>query len=115
MRYGKFALAAIVGTLVWATAAPAAVKTEVVKYTQGDTPLQGFLAYDDAGGGKRPAVLIVPEWWGLNDYAKSRAEQLARMGYVAFAADMYGNGQTTRDMQDIKVADLIERLVRNEI
>lgn len=76
-----------------AGAAPAAVKTEVVEYDHAGTKLMGFLAYDDAATGKRPGVLVYPEWWGLNDYAKDRAKQLAAMGYVAFAADLYGDGK----------------------
>jgi dienelactone hydrolase len=74
-----------------------AIKTQTIEYTQGGTTLKGFLAYDDAMSGKRPGVLVVPEWWGLNDYAKSRAQQLAGLGYVALAADMYGDGKTTED------------------
>jgi dienelactone hydrolase len=74
-----------------------AIKTETIEYTQGDAKLKGFLAYDDSAGPKRPGILVVPEWWGLNDYAKSRARQLAKLGYVAFAADMYGDGKTTTD------------------
>src|SRR5690606_38557399 len=57
--------------------------------------LKGFLAWDDSITGNRPAVLLVHEWWGLNDYAKSRAKQLAELGYVAFALDMYGEGRVT--------------------
>ena len=76
-----------------------AVKTETIQYTQGGVTLKGYLAYDDAAGPKRPGVLVVPEWWGLNDYAKGQAEQLAKLGYVAFAADMYGDGKTTEDMK----------------
>jgi len=45
----------------------------------------------------RPAVLVCPEWWGLNDYPKHRADQLAKMGYIAFVADMYGKGVNTED------------------
>jgi dienelactone hydrolase len=75
----------------------AAVKTENITYKQGDTELQGYLAYDDNMKDKRPGVLVVPEWWGLNEYPKSRAEQLAKLGYVAFAADMYGKGKVTED------------------
>src|SRR5438046_3907382 len=70
----------------------ARVQTREIEYRQGDTVLKGFLAWDDAVQGKRPGVLVVHEWWGLNDYARKRAEQLAKMGYVAFAADMYGDG-----------------------
>ena len=54
--------------------------------------LEGYLAWDDAVAGKRPGVMVVHEWYGLNDYAKKRAEQLAALGYVVFAADMYGKG-----------------------
>src|SRR5439155_945679 len=50
--------------------------------------------------GTRPGVLVIHEWWGLNDYTKSRARELAGMGYVAFAADMYGEGKTTRDAKE---------------
>jgi dienelactone hydrolase len=77
--------------------AEAAVKTEAIEYRHGDVVLEGYLAYDDAIAGKRPGVAVVHEWWGLNPYVKKRAEQLARMGYVAFALDMYGKGKTTKD------------------
>jgi dienelactone hydrolase len=83
-------LIALVPSIHWA-----AVKTEVVTYKVGDTTFKGHIAYDDAVKGKRPGILVVHEWWGLDDYAKKRAEQLAGMGYVAFAADLYGNGKTT--------------------
>jgi dienelactone hydrolase len=62
--------------------------------------MKGFLAYDDSIKTPRPAILICPEWWGLNDYPKTRAKQLAGMGYVAFAADPYGNGQIATNMTD---------------
>lgn len=76
----------------------AEVKTETVQYKAGQVEAHGFLAYDDnKAAGKRPGVVIVPEWWGLTDYAKSRAQQLARLGYVALAADIYGDGKTTED------------------
>ena len=70
----------------------AAIKSEKVEYQCGDTVLEGYLAWDDAVAGKRPGVMVVHEWYGLNDYAKKRAEQLAALGYVVFAADMYGKG-----------------------
>jgi dienelactone hydrolase len=66
--------------------------TKSVPYEHGGVKFEGFLAYDDSASGKRPGVLVVHEWWGLNDYAKDRAKQLAELGYVAFAADMYGAG-----------------------
>ena len=78
----------------------ATLVTKPVAYEHAGVKLEGYLAYDDAkvvAGGKTPGVLVVPEWWGLNAYAKSRAEQLAQLGYVAFAVDMYGAGIVTTD------------------
>ena len=75
--------------------ANAKVVTKPVSYLHRDSKLEGYLAYDDSITGKRPGVLVVHEWWGLNDYARRRAEQLAGMGYVAFALDMYGKGKVT--------------------
>jgi dienelactone hydrolase len=83
--------------LAWATGTQAKLVTKSVRYEQGGVKLEGFLAYDDSAKGRRPGVLVIPEWWGLTDFVKGRAEQLAGMGYVAFAADMYGAGVTTTD------------------
>ena len=93
-------LSTLLATAAIATAASAAVKTEVVEYEFEGTKMKGLLAYDDAKTGKRPGIMVVHEWWGLNDYAKKRAEMLAELGYVAFAADMYGNGQMTEHPAD---------------
>ncbi len=82
--------------LLLASMAQAKVVTRSVSYSQGGTALEGYLAYDDAVSGKAPGVLVVHEWWGLNDYARERAEKLAQLGYVAFAVDMYGKGKATR-------------------
>src|SRR6516162_11650260 len=79
---------------VLVSSAQAAVQTKKIEYKHGDQECQGFLAWDDAVQGPRPGVLVVHEWWGLNDYARQRAEKLAKLGYVAFAADMYGEGKT---------------------
>ncbi len=68
------------------------VMTESVTYYDGAAELEGFVAYDNSINGKRPGVLVVHEWMGLNDYAKMRCRKLAELGYVAFAADMYGKG-----------------------
>ena len=79
-------------TVACAVSVQAKIVTKVVDYQQGDTTLEGYLAYDDAISGKRPGVLIVHQWLGLTDYEKGRAEQLAALGYVAFCADIYGKG-----------------------
>lgn len=80
--------------------AQAAIKTETVEYKQGSTQLEGFLAYDDSIKTKRPAVVVIHEWMGLNDYAKRRARELAEMGYVAFAADIYGKGVRATNVKE---------------
>jgi dienelactone hydrolase len=85
----------LLGTFALVNAAPAAVQTKTIAYKHGDLACQGFLAWDDAVAGPRPGVLVVHEWWGLNDYARNRARQLAKLGYVAFAADLYGEGKVT--------------------
>jgi dienelactone hydrolase len=82
-------------TIVTFTAgmASAAVVTKTIDYDYDGTKLKGYLAYDDSVKEKRPGVLVVHEWWGLNDYAKERCKKLAELGYVAFAVDMYGDGK----------------------
>lgn len=82
--------------------AEAKLHHEAVAYTENGQQLEGYLVYDDARQGKRPGVMVVHEWWGLNDYTKRRADQLAGLGYVAFAADMYGKGKVTKDMGQAK-------------
>lgn len=78
----------------------AAIHTETVECKQGDTTLEGFLAYDDAIAGRRPGVLVVHQWTGLTDYEKKRAEMLAQLGYVAFCADIYGKGVRPQNPQE---------------
>ena len=78
---------------VFAMTAQAAISGEEIAYRAGDTEMKGYLAYDNAVKGKRPGVLVIPEWWGANDYAKRRARRLAALGYTALAAGMYGAGQ----------------------
>src|SRR3954462_3485116 len=78
----------------------AKIVTKPVAYEHAGVKLEGWLAYDDEKAGAQvqaPGVLVLPEWWGLTEYPKSRAEKLAKLGYVAFAADMYGAGVTTTD------------------
>ena len=73
------------------------LKEESITYALNGTMMYGFVVYDQNVKGKRPAVLVVPEWWGLNDYAKSRARKLASMGYIAMAVDMYGDGKVAQN------------------
>ncbi len=98
-RYLLSLAIALVFAVVWAVNAqaqlrtpPFHLRTQVVEYQHGNTTLEGYLAYNDAIRSKRPAVLVVHEWTGLGPYVRRRTEQLAKMGYVAFAADMYGKG-----------------------
>jgi dienelactone hydrolase len=70
------------------------IKEETVTYSANGVTLKGFIAYDENIKGKRPAILVVHEWWGLNDYARMRVRKLAELGYIALAADMFGNGKT---------------------
>ena len=70
----------------------AMIKTQTIEYTQGGQILEGYLSYDDSLGGKRPGLVIVHDWLGNGEYTKMRAEQMAKLGYVAFAADIYGKG-----------------------
>ena len=88
-------LAACMLVLVIPSLCLAEIQSKVISYEHGDVQLEGFLAWDDAKTGKRPGVMVVHEWWGLNEYARDRARQLARLGYAAFAVDMYGKGQVT--------------------
>jgi dienelactone hydrolase len=82
----------------------ATLVTKTISYRQGDTELRGYLAYDDSvtSDKKAPGVLVFPEWWGVSDFVKGRAEALAKLGYVAFAADMYGDGVSTTDHNKAK-------------
>lgn len=93
-------LAAAVAGLALAFATPAKVQTKPLEYRQGDTVLQGFLAWDDAATGKRPGVLVVHEWWGQNEHARRQAIRLAEAGYVGFALDLYGKGKVATHPKD---------------
>jgi len=95
MKY--FLLFWVILISVGAVNAQAALRTEVVEYKHGDVVLEGYLAYDDAVKGKRPSIIVVHEWWGLNPYARMRTGQLAKLGYIAFAIDIYGKGVRAKD------------------
>ena len=91
----SIALACALASSAWAE-----IKTKTVEYKDGNLTCKGYMAWDDAKTGKLPGVLIVHEVWGLNDYAKKRAEDLAKLGYAAFACDMYGDGKTSKHPED---------------
>jgi dienelactone hydrolase len=93
-------IAAIAGVIFFASTAIAGIQTKEVDYKQGETVLQGFLAWDDAVEGKRPGVLVVHEWWGHNKHARDQAKRLAEAGYVGFALDMFGKGKVTMHPKD---------------
>jgi dienelactone hydrolase len=94
------AVLAIAFVIAGVSPARAEMKTEVVEYRHGDVVLEGYLAYDDLIRGKRPGVLVAHEWNGHNPYVRKRAERLARLGYVAFALDMYGKGVRAKDAKE---------------
>lgn len=75
------------------TACSSHIITQTVEYRLGPLMMKGFVAHGHLGSGKSPAVMIAPEWSGLNDYARRRARQLAELGYIAFAIDPYGEGK----------------------
>ncbi len=98
----RFALLAL--SLVLAASAFAKVVGKAVEYKAGDVTLKGYIAYDNSIKGKRPGIVVIHEWWGLTDYTKKRAEMLAKLGYVALAADMYGDGRTVDNPGDAQKA-----------
>lgn len=86
--------------LCTALSVQAAVVGKEITYQAGNTVLKGYLAWDDAIQGKRPGILVVHEWWGLDAYARRRADMLAALGYSALALDMYGDGKTADHPED---------------
>jgi dienelactone hydrolase len=94
----------VVFTLVFGMVAVAAAEPKIVgktvEYSAQGVVMKGYLAYDENVKGKRPGVLVVHEWWGLNDYARKRARMLEELGYTAFAVDMYGDGKQAMHPDD---------------
>lgn len=86
---------ALGGLLLFANLSNAEVKLKPVEYTFDGVTCKGFVAADDAAKEARPGIVVVHEWWGLNEDAKNRAKMLAELGYVALCADMYGDGALT--------------------
>ncbi len=76
------------------------IKEEPITYRDDTVTLKGFIAYNENVMGKRPAILVVPEWWGLGNYERTRIKQLAELGYIAMAVDVYGNGRQADNPKD---------------
>ena len=76
------------------------LKEENISYKMDSLSMDGYVVYDENIEGKRPAVLVVHEWWGLNDYIKMRTRELAKLGYIAMAVDMFGNGRRADNPTD---------------
>lgn len=97
----KSAVLILMGVLA-AHGAFAAIQTRNVDYKDGTTDLQSTVVYDDAFSGKRPGVLVFHEWMGPGAYERGRAEQLAKLGYVAFIADIYGKGVRPKNAEEAR-------------
>lgn len=80
----------------------ATMKEEEFTYDAGDTKVKGYIAYVPNKAQKLPIVLVVPEWWGFNDYVKMRARKLAELGYIAMVVDMYGDGKVAKTVEEAK-------------
>ena len=94
---------AVLATALLALTVPAAaeLRTQTVDYKHGNTPLEGYLAYDDATGGKRPGVLLLHRRDGMTDLTHKNTEMLAKLGYVAFAPDMFGKTVRPKDVKEM--------------
>lgn len=79
------------------------IKEDAVDYKSDSANLHGYVTYDANIQGKRPAVIIVHEWWGINDYIRGRAKQLAELGYIAMVVDMYGDNKIGNNPQEANV------------
>lgn len=92
----KASLWVLMGCL-WAAEVSAVLKTQTIEYTAQGVPMEGYLAFDDANKAARPGILIVPDWMGVSQFAKDKADLLAKDGYVAFVVDVYGKGVRPKD------------------
>ena len=99
-RWHRLLLVGALALIGWAAQADANLHNELVEYRHGDAVLEGYLVYDPEIQSPRPGVLVVHEWKGLGPYATRRADQLAELGYVAFAVDMYGKGVRAKDHEE---------------
>ena len=99
----RVAVIALVFGMAGVASAEPRILGKAVDYSAQGVVMKGYLAYDENITGKRPGVLVVHEWWGLNDYARMRARMLAGLGYTALAVDMYGDGKQAMHPDDAKV------------
>jgi dienelactone hydrolase len=86
--------------LLAAGPARAALVTKTIEYKEGKTVLEGYLAYDDSVKGLRPGIVVVHDWMGMGDFPRQKAEDLAKLGYIALAADIYGKGVRPKDAKE---------------
>lgn len=110
MKTKTYSLSCLMTTIIFFTACNTADKKEEVKepkfkeenisYSLDTVTMDGYVVYDENTEGQRPAVLVVHEWWGFNEYSKMRARELAKLGYIAMAVDMYGNGKIADNPTD---------------
>jgi len=86
--------------IAFVASANAAIKEEPITYSDGESTMKGFVVYDDAVKGKRPGIVMVPEWWGITKHIHNAARKFAQDGYTAFIADMYGDAKTADNPTD---------------
>jgi len=86
--------------LITAVAARAQIVTENFTYDDGGVLLMGYIAYDESIQDKKPAVIIVHDWMGIGEFAKEKAEAIAKLGYVGFAVDIYGIDSRPKNTQE---------------
>lgn len=101
MKFFPLLIVLLIGCAGTRTKKPEGIVGNEVNYSTETTKLQGYIAYKDDGK-KKPGVIIVHEWWGHNEYVRNRADQLAQLGYVAFAIDMYGEGKSVDHPKEAK-------------
>ncbi|MEQ8665512.1 MAG: dienelactone hydrolase family protein [Rhodospirillales bacterium] len=107
------AVAVLTASVFAISTARAEVQSETVTYNLDGKEFTGYMAWDDDYEGFRPGVVVVHEWWGHNDYARMRADLLAKNGYTAFALDMYGTGKLAEHPSDAK-AFMMEAIEKSE-
>lgn len=98
--FGMLTVCALILVMAGVAQADPKIVGKEVAYSAEGVAMKGYLAYDENMKGKRPGVLVVHEWWGLNDYARKRARMLAELGYIALAVDMYGEGKVAEHPDD---------------